>query len=434
MGRVYRGMFEGDRRERGERFREALEIARRFGDTDLEFCSPRLPRSEPRPRRPHRGRHAAARRSVRCRRRTRRRRLLRPRGDLLSAVLGVRARARRRARRSVDPDRRGDRASAAPPGRLGVLPDALRRRPHAAGRWTEADAALTEAVRCGGSVTACCARARSIRLADLRVRQGRSRRPSSCSTGSTHYTEAARPLAALHLARGEAARAEDVLERALEPDGPVERGCRPAVGAARRRPPRPWRHRRRPCSASSDSRSARSGTRATTCSATAALARGQLCLADGSGDPRRACGRRSPGSRGRRCRWSSPAPGSSSPRTRSLTVPRSRSLRQGRARSASSGSGRPARRRRRRAAPGARGPGSNGTEGQRGRHAHEERDRGPRAARARPVQPRDQRPAVHQPEDRRAPRRATSWRSSDCAAGPKPPLTPLGASERPAGR
>ena len=98
-------------RDEKDRFRDALEIAQRFGDTDLQFCVLGVSRREPRPRRSDRRRHAAAGRSVRGGRRRRRRRLLRPRGDLLPALLGVRARTRRRARRPVDPRRGGRRAS-----------------------------------------------------------------------------------------------------------------------------------------------------------------------------------------------------------------------------------------------------------------------------------------------------------------------------------
>ena len=51
--------------------------ARRFGDTDLEFVDARLPRRQPRPRRPHRGGHGAPRRGARRGGGQRGRRLLR---------------------------------------------------------------------------------------------------------------------------------------------------------------------------------------------------------------------------------------------------------------------------------------------------------------------------------------------------------------------
>jgi DNA-binding CsgD family transcriptional regulator len=85
----------------------------------------------------------------------------------------------------------------------------------AAGRWVEAEAELDEASRVfeGGY-----AGARAIvllRLADLRVRQGRLDEAAILLEGLDQIPDAARPLAALHLARGEPALARDVLERRL---------------------------------------------------------------------------------------------------------------------------------------------------------------------------------------------------------------------------
>jgi len=85
----------------------------------------------------------------------------------------------------------------------------------AAGRWSEAEESLIEAVRLwtlgqrtlkGGAI---------IRLADLRVRQGRLEEAEQLLTGVTVNEESAGPLAALALARGDTARAIDVLELAL---------------------------------------------------------------------------------------------------------------------------------------------------------------------------------------------------------------------------
>ena len=86
----------------------------------------------------------------------------------------------------------------------------------AAGRWPEADAALSEAVALwtlGNRST--LRRGATIRLADLRVRQGRIEEAELLLDGLSVDVEAARPLAAVHLAKGETARASDVLERAL---------------------------------------------------------------------------------------------------------------------------------------------------------------------------------------------------------------------------
>ena len=91
----------------------------------------------------------------------------------------------------------------------------------AAGRWAEADAALTEAVQMwnvghrfglrGGALS---------RLADLRVRQGRIEEAAQLLEGlPAEDPEVARPLAAVHLARGEVALAREVIDRSLAADG-----------------------------------------------------------------------------------------------------------------------------------------------------------------------------------------------------------------------
>ena len=88
----------------------------------------------------------------------------------------------------------------------------------AAGRWPEADVALTEAVRLWGlgrrSFLRCGA---LIRLADLRVRQSRYEEAADLLEGIDVDVDfdAARPLAALHLARGETALARAALERGI---------------------------------------------------------------------------------------------------------------------------------------------------------------------------------------------------------------------------
>jgi len=85
-----------------------------------------------------------------------------------------------------------------------------------AGRWREADVALTDAVRQwtdhGSMVQLPGAQAR---LAELRVRQGRLEDARRLLEGIDTYADAARPLAALRLYEGESALAADVLERAL---------------------------------------------------------------------------------------------------------------------------------------------------------------------------------------------------------------------------
>ena len=179
----------------------------------------------------------------------------------------------------------------------------------AAGRWPEADATLTEAVRLWGLGHRSLRGGALVRLADLRVRQGRFEEAEQLLDGLDGAdAEAARPLAAIHLARGETALARDVLERALD-------AARPA------RAPR----RRRCCTllvdvhlasgeldaAERDGRagSARVRRASTRADYLARLRRARPRPAlprDGRPATRRpASARRSPASPGRRCRWSS---------------------------------------------------------------------------------------------------------------------------------
>lgn len=86
----------------------------------------------------------------------------------------------------------------------------------AAGRWPEAEGALTEAVRLWGlGHRSALRRGALIRLADLRVRQGRVEEAEQLLTDLTADPEAAQPLAAIQLARRDTALAADTLGRAL---------------------------------------------------------------------------------------------------------------------------------------------------------------------------------------------------------------------------
>lgn len=89
----------------------------------------------------------------------------------------------------------------------------------AAGRWEEAEAELTEAARIfqgGGAAVQANA---LVRLADLRVQQGRFEEAAVLLEGLDQHPDAPRTLAALHLAQGETELARDRLERALaDPD------------------------------------------------------------------------------------------------------------------------------------------------------------------------------------------------------------------------
>jgi DNA-binding NarL/FixJ family response regulator len=81
----------------------------------------------------------------------------------------------------------------------------------AAGRWDEAEAQLVESARLfdGGMPRT----AALIRLADLRLRQGRLEEAAQLLDGLDTHPDAVRTLAGLHLARGAPALARDLLER-----------------------------------------------------------------------------------------------------------------------------------------------------------------------------------------------------------------------------
>ena len=86
----------------------------------------------------------------------------------------------------------------------------------AAGRWREAEIELTEAARVFRRGHVAKYSEVMVRLADLRVRQGRLEEAAQLLEGLDQHPDAARPLAALRLARGEVALASDLLERALD--------------------------------------------------------------------------------------------------------------------------------------------------------------------------------------------------------------------------
>ena len=154
----------------------------------------------------------------------------------------------------------------------------------AAGRWPEADVALTEAVRLWGLGHRSLQGGALVRLAELRVRQGRFEEAEQLLEGLDVNIAAARPLAAIHLARGQTARAGDILERALAQVDPQSTAAAPLLAmlvdvylAANRL----------------DGAEAAAEALATCAArhashyvtAAAALARGRVCLAAGTGDP-----------------------------------------------------------------------------------------------------------------------------------------------------
>jgi len=83
----------------------------------------------------------------------------------------------------------------------------------AAGRWPEADAALTDAVRLWTRARRTLLSGALVRLAELRVRQGRFEEAERLLEGQAD-DESIHPRASLHLARGENALALDQIGRA----------------------------------------------------------------------------------------------------------------------------------------------------------------------------------------------------------------------------
>jgi DNA-binding NarL/FixJ family response regulator len=99
----------------------------------------------------------------------------------------------------------------------------------AAGRWNEAETELLQAARHFDRGMPQRQAAAMIRLADLRVRQGRLEEAAQLLAGLDRHPDAVATLAAFHLARGQAALARDLLERATAaPDDQV-----PSVGESR---------------------------------------------------------------------------------------------------------------------------------------------------------------------------------------------------------
>jgi DNA-binding NarL/FixJ family response regulator len=154
----------------------------------------------------------------------------------------------------------------------------------AAGRWPEADAALSEAVRAWALGFGSLRAGALVRLAELRVRQGRYEEAERLLDGIEHHVEAARPLAAVHLARGDIDAATDVLHHALRQLDPASGAAGPLLAllvdvrlaagdleGAR--------------TAAAGVERCATGRASDYLAAVAALARGQVCLATGDGDP-----------------------------------------------------------------------------------------------------------------------------------------------------
>jgi DNA-binding NarL/FixJ family response regulator len=86
----------------------------------------------------------------------------------------------------------------------------------AAGRWNEAETELLEAAHQFDRGLSSRRGAAIIRLAELRIRQGRVEEAAQLLDGLDQHPDAVRTLAAFHLARGDTAIARDLLERATQ--------------------------------------------------------------------------------------------------------------------------------------------------------------------------------------------------------------------------
>jgi DNA-binding NarL/FixJ family response regulator len=213
------GMFEADRSRRIEQFREALERGRAVGDTDLEFVALAY--------------LGAA--LVHADRIVEGMALL---DESLAAVAGndvedffileeIFCQLFSACEHACDVQRADEwiRVGEAIAARRKLPAVSAFCRTHyggvltTAGRWPEAETALTDGIRLWGLGQRSALRSGAlVRLAELRVRQGRFEEAEQLLEGvDSHIAgEAARSVAAIHLARREAGLAREVLERALE--------------------------------------------------------------------------------------------------------------------------------------------------------------------------------------------------------------------------
>jgi DNA-binding CsgD family transcriptional regulator len=155
----------------------------------------------------------------------------------------------------------------------------------AAGRWPEADDALTEAVRLWALGRRTLKAGALVRLADLRVKQGRLEEAERLLDGISDHDEAALPLASLQVARGETAVARETLERVLQRTDPSSSSVVPLLALLID-----------VHLAGGDLASAQTSVDALSgcaeghpsayAAAVLALARGRISLATGTGDPR----------------------------------------------------------------------------------------------------------------------------------------------------
>jgi DNA-binding CsgD family transcriptional regulator len=157
----------------------------------------------------------------------------------------------------------------------------------AAGRWPEAEAALVEAVRQWDlGQRSALRRGALVRLADLRVRQGRFEEAEQLLEGFNADAdgEAARPLAAVHLARGRPELARDILQRALARMDRLNTASAPLLALLVDADIAAGRTDDATSAARDLSECASLHPGQPSLRASAALAQGRVCLATGTGD------------------------------------------------------------------------------------------------------------------------------------------------------
>jgi DNA-binding NarL/FixJ family response regulator len=279
------GMFESDREQKNERLRRALELGRRHGDSDLEFVAlAYLGASLVSADQTEEGMTfldealaAVAGNDV----------------DDFCALQEIFCQLFAACERARDISRADQwiRVGEAIATRRKLPAVSAFCRTHyggvltAAGRWPEADAALTDAVRLWALGHRTLRAGALARLADLRVRQGRFEEAEQLLDGLDGDGDAARPLAVIQLSKGETSRAKETLERALDPADLTSSAVVPLLMLL------VDVH-----IVAGDLAAAESAVQLmATCAelhpndylyACAALARGRCCLATGTGDPR----------------------------------------------------------------------------------------------------------------------------------------------------
>ena len=279
------GMFEGDRMQKHVRFRRALELGRRCGDSDLEFVAlAYLGASLVHADQTEEGMTLL--------------------DEALAAVAGndvddFCALQEIFCQLFVACERAQDVSRADQWIRIGEAIAARRNLPAvsafcrthyggvltAAGRWPEADAALTDAVRLWALGHRTLRGGALARLADLRVRQGRFEEAEQLLEGLDGHEDATRPLAVVQLSKGEPSRAQETLERALDQADLTSSAVAPLlmllvdvhIVAGALDSAENTVQLLIACADLHPSEYLR---------ACAALARGRLCLATGAGDPR----------------------------------------------------------------------------------------------------------------------------------------------------